>query len=175
MQIKKNFFWLIIACFICSAPAYASDNLKVNYLPNDYLAVGQSSLSVLFWDVYDIQLKTPKGRFEYGQFPLILELTYKREITKQQLVAETLKQWKRFSIEENQKQQWAEKLLAIWPDVIDGDNISFHVDDSYTTFFYHNKIFIGEISSARFSTQFLAIWLAPNGPYPKLTKELIGK
>ncbi len=143
-------------------------------IPNSYLLVGKSSFSVLFWDVYDIQLKTPSGIYQSGEAPLILELTYKREISKEDLVAETLKQWKRFELDKKQKQQWAEDLLNIWPNVNEGDEIAFHIDEKRYTQFYYNSKLIGVIPDPLFSEAFSAIWLDADGPYPKMTKQLIG-
>lgn len=137
-------------------------------------SVGRSSFSVWFWDVYDIELKTPNGIYVAGKYPLTLELTYKREISRIDLVEETLKQWQRFELSENNKKNWAKLLLDIWPNVKAEDKISFYIDNTKVTYFYFNQQFIGKISQADFSEAFSLIWLDQNGPYPEMTRELIG-
>ena len=73
--------------------------ISANELPIKELnVVGRSSFSVWFWDIYDIELRTPSGTYEAGSFPLSLELTYKREISNVELVDETVNQWERFNI-----------------------------------------------------------------------------
>ena len=137
-------------------------------------SVGRSSFSVWFWDIYDIELKTPNGIYVAGKYPLTLELTYKREISRIDLVEETLKQWQRFELSENNKKNWAKLLLDIWPNVKAEDKISFYIDNTKVTHFYFNQQFIGKISQADFSEAFSLIWLDQNGPYPEMTRELIG-
>ncbi len=79
-------------------------NTNANKLHLDDLnLVGRSNFSVWFWDIYDIELKTPSGTYEEGKRPLSLELTYKRAISNIELVDETLTQLKRFNISEEQK------------------------------------------------------------------------
>lgn len=93
-------------------------NTSANKLHLDDLnLVGRSNFSVWFWDIYDIELKTPSGTYEEGKRPLSLELTYKRVISNVELVDETLTQLKRFNISEEQKKNWAKQLLKIWPSV----------------------------------------------------------
>ncbi len=141
---------------------------------NDLTVVGRSNFSVWFWDIYDIELKTPSGIYEAGKFPLSLELTYKREISNVELVDETVNQWERFNISENQKKNWAKQLLAIWPSVKPADKITFYIDNEKITYFYFNDQFIGKIDQTGFSDAFASIWLGLNGPYPEMTKKLIG-
>jgi hypothetical protein len=155
---------LLLQTAIASANKLHLDDLNV---------VGRSNFSVWFWDIYDIELKTPSGTYEEGKRPLSLELTYKRVISNVELVDETLTQLKRFNISEEQKKNWAKQLLEIWPSVKPDDKITFYIDTKHVTYFYFNKQFIGEIKQADFSDTFSSIWLDPAGPYPNMTKKLI--
>lgn len=149
--------------------------VSANEIPLKELnVVGRSSFSVWFWDIYDIELRTPSGTYKAGNFPLSLELTYKREISNIELVDETVNQWERFNIGEDQKKNWAKQLLVIWPSVKPADKITFYIDNEKVTYFYFNNQFIGEIGLAGFSDAFASIWLGLDGPYPKMTKKLIG-
>jgi hypothetical protein len=172
MMNKLSWFnkTLLIYLLLISSVSFSSENQK-----EELSLVGSSSLSVWFWDVYDITLKAPNGKYIPNQFPLHMELTYKREIASKELVSETVKQWRRFDIEESKKKSWAELLNKFWPDVKAKDKISFYVDQKKITHFYFNGRFIGEIKQPGFADAFLSIWLAKDGPYPKMTKELLGQ
>ena len=167
----KKFLQKTIILFILlhTASIYANEVALKNLS-----LVGRSNFSVWFWDIYDIELKTPSGTYEAGEFPLSLELTYKREISNVELVDETVNQWERFNISENQKKNWAKQLLAIWPSVKPADKITFYIDNKRVTYFYFNNQFIGKINQTEFSSAFASIWLNLNGPYPEMTKKLIG-
>ncbi|MGX5174886.1 hypothetical protein ACUR5C_12765 [Aliikangiella sp. IMCC44653] len=137
-----------------------------------YQLVGKSEFSVLFWDIYEINLSTLSGQYKPGDTPVVVNLTYKREIKASELIAETAKQWQRFKIEPNQQTQWLSRLESIWPNIREQDKLTFYIDNTKKTLFYHNERFIGEIDDSDFSDYFINIWVDPNGPYPKLTREL---
>ena len=98
-----------------------------------------------------------------------------RNLSKDNAVEETEKQWRRFDLEETHKDLWLEQLALIWPDVKKSDTIKFHVSDKYDTSFYLNNVFIGKVEGEKFTHAFTMIWLDTNGPYPKMTRQLIGK
>jgi len=148
-----------------SAPA-CETNFKV---------VGSSSLNVWFWHIYDIELKTADGVYRLEQYPLELELTYKRGIDKDDLVKETEKQWQRFELEAQIQERWLATLSEIWPDVEENDRIRFRMCEDQKTQFFFNDQPIGEIEEQQFGKFFSLIWLDSNGPYPKLTKQLLGQ
>ncbi len=140
----------------------------------DYKLIGSSSFSVWFWDVYEIELKTQDGSYTLGHFPLELALTYKRDIDKEDLIAETKNQWERYQLDPEIESQWLAQLDKIWPSVKENDRIAFRICDSQLTKFYFNDKPIGEVSDKDFAKYFSLIWLDPNGPYPKQVKRLTG-
>jgi hypothetical protein len=141
----------------------------------DYKRVGVSSFSVWFWDVYDIELKTPDGKYQPGKYPLELALTYKRDIDKDDLVSETKNQWQRFNLDPATETLWLAKLSEIWPDVKENDRITFRVcEDNKTQFFFNDKA-VGAVTDENFANYFSMIWLDPKGPYPKQVKRLTGQ
>ena len=141
----------------------------------DYKLVGSSSFSVWLWDVYDIELKTPDGKYLPGKHPLELELTYKREIDKDDLVSETKNQWERFKLDKQTETQWLNRLSEIWPNVKENDRITFRVCDDDKAQFFFNDSPIGEVADKNFASYFSLIWLDPKGPYPKQVKRLTGQ
>ena len=167
---KKKYSYLFFTLFVF----YSFSNFaRAQNLPLEL--VGKSNFSVLFWDIYKVNLYAEKGKYSHGQVPLTLELTYQREISSQDLVDETEKQWQRFDLKESEKKHWLTQLRLIWPDVKKNDSITFHIDHKNDTSFYFNNDFIGKIEGEAFSQALAMIWLDANGPYPEMTKQLTGK
>ena len=95
-------YYLLICLFIsmpqkttaCTFPNVLKEE---PILANSYKLVGEARFKWLFLDVYDVKLSTPTGQYTTGS-PLVLELTYLRKISREQLVTTTEKEWKRQSI-----------------------------------------------------------------------------
>ena len=178
--ISLSLFFLLVLTTFSNAEKY---NVEKNSIeknsternnPDKLELVGQSVFSVLFWDIYEISLYSLHGEYSPGQVPLALELTYMRAISSQDLIEETEKQWRRFDLEDADKKRWLEKLELIWPDVKKSDTITFHVSDKNDTTFYLNNTFIGKVEGENFAQAFTMIWLDTSGPFPKMTRQLIG-
>jgi hypothetical protein len=165
--ILKGFYLVVIAVSFWLSPV-------ANACEGSLKMVGSSSFSVWFWDVYDIELKTTNGTYQEKQYPLELELTYKRDIEKDDLVLETKNQWERFNLDPNDKSRWLDELGSIWPNVKENDRITFRICKSGKTHFYYNDKSIGEIDDLEFGKYFSQIWLNTNGAYPKQTRKLLG-
>ena len=133
-------------------------------------------MSVLFWDVYLAKYYTPSGAYQAEIAPLALEFNYMMDIEAEDLIEETINQWRELELDVHpQEQSWAEQLSTIWPNVNDGDQLLFRVDDQLNSRFYYNQEFVGAIESKEFSQRFAAIWLSENTTAPKVRKKLLGK
>lgn len=133
--------------------------------------VGQAQLEWLFWDVYNSILYTPSGQYQTNQ-PLALAIAYKLDIDKKDLIEATDEQWQHLNISKDLRQQWLAKLDVIWPDISEGDNLTFVLKNNYGSF-YFNDAFIGQIDDAQLANAFVDIWLSKQTKYPKLRKKLI--
>lgn len=138
--------------------------------------VGEGSYRYMFWQLYDARLASENGKFEnYRQStPLLLELTYKRDITKQQFIDATVDEWQKLGHSSKaQQQQWAQQLQSLWQDVKKGDTLAalLHADGSVT--FYFNGTETGRLEDSTFGTAFFDIWLHPDTSAPKLRRQLI--
>lgn len=162
--MMKKYLFIIFFLFHTCLLALPANDLKV---------VGESRLSIWFWDIYDIQLSSLNGDYQENQLPIAIELTYHRDISKQDLLDETAKQWQRFKLNDNAEKIWLTQLSQIWLSVHKNDRIRFYVDENKVTYFYYNDQFIGKIVDADFTDAFKLIWLSLDGPYPEVTKELI--
>lgn len=140
--------------------------------------VGQGQFRYLFWDLYQARLATSDGRFRSYQQnkPVLLELTYQRDISRDDFVEATLDQW--------QKQQgavlprhqiWAEQLTRLWRDVKKGDQLAcLYRADGLVEFSYNGQS-LGVVEDPAFGAEFLDIWLGEKTTAPKLRQALLGR
>ncbi len=164
------FLWLLLqpACLHATTPP----------LPRDWPLVGEAQLSVLWWDIYRARLFHPDHarphQSPWMTQPLLLELTYQRDISAAQLLRETESQLQPFSSGE-QRRQWLPQLARLWPDVRKGDQLSLFTDAGGAAWFYANGTALGSISDPEFAPAFLSIWLAPDSQFPELARALRGE
>lgn len=138
--------------------------------------VGEGSYRYMFWQLYDARLATKTGKFEdYQQStPLLLELTYKRDISRQQFIDATVDEWQKLGqSSEEQQQQWAKQLQSLWQDVKEGDRLAALLQDNGSVKFYLNGTETGVLEDSAFGTAFFNIWLHPDTSAPKLRRQLI--
>lgn len=143
-------------------------------VPSDWEKVGEAELKVLWFRIYDAELFTPNGGFGTMEGPLMLTLNYKRDISKTDLLKETKDQLRLFASDEKIK-SWSLKLGRIWPEIKQGDQLSFLIDDNRQGHFFYNQSWIGSITETAFSRAFISIWLSDNSSYPSLAKKLRGE
>ncbi|MDP5136273.1 chalcone isomerase family protein [Rheinheimera baltica] len=142
----------------------------------DFTTVGQGSYRYLFWQLYDARLATTDGKFiDYAtSSPLLLELTYKRDISKQQFIDATVDEWQKLGFTSTeQQQQWAKLLQTLWQDVTEGDTLAALLQPDGKVTFYLNGVETGVVDDVTFGAAFFDIWLHPDTSAPKLRRELI--
>lgn len=139
----------------------------------DFKKVGEARMEYLFWDVYDAKLYTPSGTYKQGVHPVKFTLTYLRDFAAKDIVKATKEQWQHLG-KSDLSAKYADKLLALWPDIKKGESLSLQTSPSGEAIFYHNDKKLGEITDSQFANQFLAIWLSPNTSEPALRKQLLG-
>ncbi|WP_333607584.1 chalcone isomerase family protein [Arsukibacterium sp.] len=140
--------------------------------------VGEGSYRYLLWQLYDARLATLDGSFtDYQQSrPVLLELTYKRAISRQQFIDATVEQWQKLQQSSpEQQQQWAEQLQSLWSDVKKGDRLASLLQADGSVVFYFNGKKTGSISDADFASAFFNIWLHPDTTAPTLRRQLLAK
>lgn len=143
--------------------------------------VGKATLTWGPFTLYDSQLLTPDGRWQPAQWPLALVITYRRDISRQELLDATLEQWQAQNTgSSEQRKQWLQQLAAFWPDVSDGTRLAFQADTRGGQFYWQaagtQSVIkpIGPRFDAAFRDAFLNIWLAPSSTYPDIRRELTG-
>ena len=154
---------LVFALLVGSAQASPVQDLKT---------VGSGTFNFMFWKIYDISLLTASGKYQQGEQPLALAITYARDIEGNQLVSSTIDEWERQDI--SWQKNWSSLLGDIFPNITEGDQLLLRVDEKYNSNFYFNEQPIGVIEDPEFTDAFLAIWLSSNTRSQKLTRELTG-
>ncbi|MBZ9611911.1 chalcone isomerase family protein [Rheinheimera maricola] len=138
--------------------------------------VGEGAYRYLFWQLYDARLATVDGVFtDYRQnAPVLLELTYKRDISRQQFIDATVDEWQKLGHSTAEQQQlWALKLQTLWQDVKEGDKLAALLLDDGRVQFYFNGVETGVLDDTAFGAAFFDIWLHPDTSAPKLRRQLI--
>lgn len=149
-------------------PAAASplDNFKL---------VGEAKLEILFWDIYHSRLYSRDGEYLANRYPLALEIEYLRDISAEDLVKRSVKEWKKIGIPATTYQPWLTPMAELWPEIKRGDTLLLVVDNQQRNQFYFNNQLLGGIADHNFGATFLAIWLDDNASFPKLRRKLTGK
>ena len=135
--------------------------------------VGEARLKVLIWEVYDSGLFTPSGRWQ-GDAPYRLSLHYLRNIPAAKLVEETEKAWREQGRNHSRVNEWLGLLGDLWPDITEGDNLVFGLNELGDSAFWFNGSPLGSIEDRDFGPLFGGIWLDPDTPRPELRAQLIG-
>ena len=134
--------------------------------------VGIAEMKWLWFEIYQAKLLTPTGTYKPNQWPLALDLLYRRSIPAEQLIQSTMHAWERQDID--YPVEWVSKLRDIWPDIAPQDQLILYVDDDRISHFFYNNKFIGSLLDPLFSKAFTAIWLSKNTLRPALRNQLIG-
>lgn len=166
VKSRLRLYLLITLASVC-----LSATAQTRY-PQGLEQVGQARLSLLWLDIYDARLLSLDGSYNSGDAPLLLELTYHRAVSSQDLVDETLSQLDgRF----DKTAVPLKQLNDLLPSVEAGDQLAFYLKPDGRGSIYFNREYLGELADADFNRAFLDIWLAPDSEYPELTRQLIGK
>jgi hypothetical protein len=70
----------------------AQTSVEVTPLPTLKL-VGIAEMKWLWFEIYQAKLLTPTGTYKPNQWPLALDLLYRRSITAEQLIQSTMHAW----------------------------------------------------------------------------------
>jgi hypothetical protein len=157
----------VIFCLMMATNIWAMPELKT---------VGQGSYRYVFWQVYDARLATADGTFKDYQHsaPVLLELTYKRDISREQFIDATVDEWIKLGHSNAaQRQAWSERLQGLWRDVTKGDTLSALLQADGAVTFYLNNVETGTLVDADFATAFFDIWLHPKTSAPQLRRQLL--
>lgn len=138
--------------------------------------VGQGVMTWFGISIYEASLWTQSGSYKNfdSDLPLVLHITYKQSIQRQELVDATVEQWERLGyFDRDSRRVWKQRLENVWPDVKPGDSITTVVLSDRSTQFFANEKLIAEIKESVFGRALISIWLHPDTDEPELRKKLI--
>ena len=132
---------------------------------------------VFSWSVfkfYSICLLTPSGHFDPTQ-PYILDLSYLRKLSAQQIVTISLQEIERLVAPgAEQTASWRQALESIVPDVSLGDRLCGWFKPGDGVYFFSANRELGAVRDAEFVHAFSAIWLDVRTQRPALRQALLG-
>lgn len=163
----------------------ASSNSQGPIFPADLPQVGAGQFRYFVFDIYEASLKAPaiywassseQKTVDYAQsVPLLLELKYQRDISRDEFIKATVDQWQHLTgAVSTQHQQWAEALKPIWRDVKEGDTLASLLLADGQVVFYFNRQYLGTLTDPAFGPAFFDIWLSEGTSAPKLRQQLLG-
>lgn len=181
LAVAQHMRALIAAfCVLCAAAcgtARAAGSSASLDLASQYFEkpawVGAATYNYLFWALYDAQLVAPGGVFRHDA-PLMLTLTYRRDIKSSAIVDATAGELGRLGAPEKAIAGWRSLLSAIVPDVGAGDSIAGIRTDDGRTLFYVNGALAGRIDDPIFGRFFFDIWVGPQSRDRQFTARLTG-
>ena len=164
-----------VNCRVTEPQPLTVSDLNDSITDQHFTLLGKAKFSVLFWDIYESSLLTSDGQPPFNnvcQYSLF-EIHYLRDISKKELLDNTVSQWRHLSLNESEYLAFLPLLDNIWLDINAGDRLSM-LNQQGKTLFYLNHKNIGEIQSLTFAEIFLGIWLDKNTSEPKLRQQLLG-
>jgi hypothetical protein len=178
--MSKHYMYLILIFSLQNFISGQVMGIPFNTLENiiqeqPYIPIGETTFSILFWDVYTSKLLTTTGNYpiQTDKDKLLYQINYLTNISGKDLVNSTVEQWQYLGIEPELYAAYLPILHKIWPDIEEGDSLSLYVNNNKSVFYFNNNL-IGEINQPEFSQLFLDIWLSEKTSEPKLRLELLG-
>ena len=136
--------------------------------------IGEGTLKVLMWEVYDLRLFTDGTAFTW-QDKFMLEFDYSRELKKESVIDASLKEFKlQPNVSDKDIKAWKVYLEQVIQPVQKGTKASvMWVPDGQIVFNYEGSP-TSTIVNEDFARAFLNIWLGEKTSRPKLRSQLLG-
>ena len=136
--------------------------------------IGEGTLKVLMWEVYDLRLYTDGTAFTW-QDKFMLEFDYSRELKKESVIDASLKEFKlQPNVTDKDIKAWEVFLEQVIQPVQKGTIASvIWVPEGQIIFNYEGSP-PSTIENEDFARAFLSIWLGEKTSRPKLRSQLLG-
>ncbi|RHW75039.1 chalcone isomerase family protein [Colwellia sp. RSH04] len=140
-----------------------------------FIETGQTTFSLLFWDLYTSKLMTTSGNYPIGKDSdkLIFQIQYLADISSKDLIDKTIEQWQHIGLDENDYKHYINELNTIWPNIMKGDSLALLMEKDKSLFYFNNQ-FVGLVDDPNFGQLFIDIWLSEKTSQPSLRDELLG-
>ena len=136
--------------------------------------IGEGTLKVLMWEVYDLRLYTDGTAFSW-QDKFMLEFDYSRELKKESVIDASLKEFKlQPNVTDKDIEAWNVYLEQVIQSVQKGTKASIMwVPEGQIVFNYEGSA-PSTIENEDFARAFFNIWLGEKTSRPKLRSQLLG-
>lgn len=162
----------LLAALSFANPAWCKEPV-LSMIP-DAEIVGEGTLSMAFWDVYQAKLYAPSGTFSDNQ-PFALSIYYMRNIEGGDIADRSIEEIRGQGFSEEAKlSRWNSQMKKIFPNVRDGTVLLAIFIPDNKTIFYNGNQKIGTINDAEFTKWFSNIWLSEKTSAPELRRNLLG-
>jgi hypothetical protein len=138
--------------------------------------IGGGDLRVFGFRVYTARLWSAANPLSADK-PFALELTYHRDITRDELVEASVDEIKRTSpvpVSEEQISQWQAQMAQAFVDVQAGSKITGVYLPGREARFYVGEKLQHVVQDPQFAKAFFDIWLSPKTRNPELREQLLG-
>ena len=135
--------------------------------------IGEGTLKVLMWQVYDLRLYTDGTPFSWNN-KFMLEFDYSRELKKESVIDASLKEFKlQPNVTDKDIKAWEVYLEQVIQPVQKGNKATVQwVPEGQIIFHYEGSKPI-TIENNKFARSFLNIWLGEKTSRPKLRNQLL--
>jgi len=135
--------------------------------------IGEGTLKVLMWEVYDLRLYTDGTPFSWNN-KFMLEFDYSRELKKESVIDASLKEFKlQPNVTDKDIEAWEVYLKQVIQPVQKGTKASvMWVPEGQIVFNYEGSP-PSTIENEDFARAFLNIWLGEKTSRPKLRSQLL--
>ena len=161
---------------IAASPAYASNDAYSwrSKFP-DMKLVGGGVLTMLFMDIYKLNLYANEGRYS-GRNDFVLEFEYLKPVSKSTIIDASINELtKPDDVTSTEIKFWKRILDKGIVDMNAGEvaSVSF-TNEGMVTFYLDNRSPIS-FEAPKFAKGFSSIWLGKNTSRPRLRQKLLGK
>ncbi|BAN49287.1 chalcone isomerase family protein [Metapseudomonas resinovorans] len=139
-------------------------------------AVGAGQFKWFGFSIYQARLWSPSARPTLDN-PFALELTYRREIKRADLVEVSLQEMRRLGgegLDQDRLARWGQEMHEAFVDVTPGQSITGLYLPGRGCRFYVDGRLSREVVDPDFARAFFAIWLDPRTRNPELRRQLLG-
>ena len=137
--------------------------------------IGEGTLKVLMWKVYDLRLITDGTPFSW-QNKFMLEFDYSRELKKESVIDASLKEFKlQPNVSDKDIKAWEAYLEQVIQPVQKGTKATVQWVPEGQIIFHYEGSKPTTIENEKFARAFLNIWLGEKTSRPKLRNQLLKK
>ena len=137
--------------------------------------IGEGTLTVLFFKVYDIRLLSDSKFFSWEN-KFQLEFEYRRNITKERVIDSSLKELKRQqNVTEQNLEEWKTYLEEVIQPLQEGSKATIEWNPQGTITFQNEGLKSVTIKDESFARSYLKIWLGEETSQPNLLSQLLGE